>query len=120
MAPAAAQATPTRYSLAGGCYALRSASTGKYVARQTDGRYAATASVVGSAEPFRMKATALGRYLLYGTKRDLLAKGPSGISGVRRPSAAANWRVDPAGATASASAVPESAARRSPPRPEAG
>lgn len=99
MAPATAHATPTRYSLAGGCYALRSASTGKYVARQTDGRYAATASVVGSAEPFRMKATALGRYLLYGTKRDLLAKGPSGISGVRTPSAAANWRVDPAGPT---------------------
>jgi microsomal dipeptidase-like Zn-dependent dipeptidase len=95
--PSIAHAAETRYSLAGGCYSLRSNGTGKYVAHQADGRFAATARVPGAAEPFRMKATALGRYLLYGKGRVFLAKGGDGIVAVRRPGAAANWRVDDAG-----------------------
>ena len=47
-----------RYSLAGGCYALKSAATGKFVAKGADGRYRASAGSAGAAEPFRMQATA--------------------------------------------------------------
>jgi hypothetical protein len=64
-----------RYSLVGGCYALRSAATGKFVAKTADGGYRATAGGAGAGEPFRMQATDLGRYLLYGAKRDFLGVG---------------------------------------------
>ena len=60
-----------RYSLAGGCYSLR-AHTGQLVAKTQDGGYRAGG---GDAEAFRMQATALGRYLLYGRARDFLAIG---------------------------------------------
>jgi hypothetical protein len=95
--PAAAGAADSRYALAGGCYSLRSNDTGRYVAEQPDGRYAATASVPGAAQSFRMKATALGSYLLYAGRANYLAKGTGGIVAARVPSAAANWRVDEAG-----------------------
>ena len=61
-----------RYAMAGGCYTLRSAATGRYVNR-TDGSPAAGAAGSSKAAPFRFQATALGRYLLYGTARDFLA-----------------------------------------------
>jgi hypothetical protein len=74
----------TRYELAGGCYQLRSQSLGR---------------VVGTgAGPFYMKATALGRYLLYGRRGDFLAAGSgNGVERASSPSRAAEWRVDPAG-----------------------
>ena len=78
--PAAAAAEkPTRYSLAGGCYALHSESADAFVAK-AGGGYAATASAVGAAEPFRMQATTLGRYLFYGKGRDFLALDGDGVT----------------------------------------
>ena len=68
-------AVPTdRYELAGGCYALRSDTTGKYVARTGSG-FASTASALSGAEPFHLQAYDLGKYLLYGTHKDFLS-GP--------------------------------------------
>ena len=64
-----------RYALAGGCYALKSGATGKFVAKAADGGYRASAGGAGAAEPFRLQATALGRYLLYGAKRDFMGVG---------------------------------------------
>ena len=64
-----------RYSLAGGCYALKSVATGKFVAKASDGSYRASAGGADGAEPFRMQATTLGRYLLYGAKRDFMGVG---------------------------------------------
>ena len=64
-----------RYSLVGGCYALKSAATGKFVAKTAGGGYRATAGGAGGAEPLRMQATDLGRYLLYGAKRDFVGVG---------------------------------------------
>ncbi|HEX6945033.1 MAG TPA: hypothetical protein VF196_02500, partial [Casimicrobiaceae bacterium] len=76
-APAAA-AAPDRYSLANGCYALQSGGT----------------TVAG---PFRMQATELGRYLLYGLKRDFLSAGSDGkVAPAADPSPSGDWRVDPA------------------------
>ena len=68
-------AVPTdRYELAGGCYALRSEATGRYVTR-TAGGFASTATGLATAEPFHLQAYDLGKYLLYGTKADFLS-GP--------------------------------------------
>ncbi|HEX2232780.1 MAG TPA: hypothetical protein VHG69_05400, partial [Thermoleophilaceae bacterium] len=88
---AAAQSAQTRYSLANGCFVLRAAEAGSAV-----------------SEPLRMKATDLGRYLLYTPDRRFLARerGPADLplpgSGDRvgkaaEPSEDANWRVDEAG-----------------------
>ena len=62
-----------RYALAGGCYGLRSQALDRFVVKNADGGYEASAASVGAAEPFRMQATALGRYLFYGRSRDFVA-----------------------------------------------
>src|SRR3954464_3622938 len=69
--------TPSRYSLAGGCYAL---------------------SGVPGADHVRMQATALGRYLLYLPDRTFLAAQDDGsVAPASAPSPAADWRVEDAG-----------------------
>ena len=83
--PAAAQGAETRYSLAGGCFAVKATGTGMYISRDGPTRNLA------EAEPFRLKASALGRYLLYGTKRDFLRPRGRGVAFSSRP---AVWTVD--------------------------
>ena len=109
-----AQGDNARYALAGGCYALKSVAAGRVVSKAPDGRYTAS----GGGEPFRMQATALGRYLFYGAKGDFMAAGAAGplpgvpapqlpvpvpvpgadpnvpVRSVAAPSPAADWRVD--------------------------
>ncbi|HEY2636206.1 MAG TPA: Coagulation factor 5/8 type domain-containing protein, partial [Solirubrobacteraceae bacterium] len=91
--PAGAATSPTRYSLVHGCYAVRTAGS--------------SADVAGG--PFRMQATALGRYLLYSPARTFLADGVQGggllpdlglpavggggIGLATAPSPAAEWAV---------------------------
>jgi microsomal dipeptidase-like Zn-dependent dipeptidase len=64
-----------RYEPAGGCYALQAAN-GNWVMRDGDG-YVALAPSPGSAERFRLQATDLGTYLLYGSDRHLPALADS-------------------------------------------
>jgi hypothetical protein len=80
--PAAPATKQTRYSLAGGCYAVRSRTTGQLLA-------------AGSG-PFRMQAAALGRYLLYGAHADFLADAgaPSVVAATTTPSTRAEWMLD--------------------------
>jgi hypothetical protein len=103
---ATAEAAETRYSLAGGCFELRSLAAGALVGKTADGDYRAGGGT--AAERFRMKATELGRYLFYGRAGDFMARGggavelPVGGSGdsvasAREASESANWRVDAAG-----------------------
>ena len=98
---ASATGDDRRYALANGCYALRHPSTG-FVAKAPGG-YRASAGSVGEGEAFRMQATALGSYLLYGRDRDFMAKGGPGLPlpGAAQPVAPASgaspdadWRVD--------------------------
>ena len=89
---AAAAEKTTRYSLAGGCYALHSESADAFVAR-AGGGYRASAGRVGEAEPFRMQATTLGRYLLYGGARDFLALDGGDVAAAAEPSDDADWTV---------------------------
>src|SRR3954471_11629221 len=77
-APAAHAADDSRYALVNGCYDLTSG--GK--------------AVETGIGPFRMQATALGDYLLYGKKADFLAKSGATVDSAGAPSDDANWTVD--------------------------
>ncbi|MCW3039070.1 MAG: hypothetical protein JWM31_975, partial [Solirubrobacterales bacterium] len=63
-----------RYTLVHGCYALRSEAAGRFLVKTGDG-YAASAADAATAEPFRLQATRLGSYLLFGRAGDFLATG---------------------------------------------
>ncbi|HYH59650.1 MAG TPA: hypothetical protein VD790_10590 [Thermoleophilaceae bacterium] len=71
-----AQAAETRYSIANGCFEVKGAPDGGY----------------------RMKATALGQYLLYTEDRKYLAADGGGVAVADAPSDAAEWRASEAGA----------------------
>jgi microsomal dipeptidase-like Zn-dependent dipeptidase len=76
-----------------GCYALRSKQTGSWVAKQ-GGTYSALAASPASAEPFRMQATDLGRYLFYGPAEDFMARTLiNGVAPASEPSDDSDWTV---------------------------
>ena len=89
-----------RYAMAGGCYALRAAGNDRWVTRDGDG-FSASARRIGG-EPFHFQATDLGKYLLFGSEKDFVAKasgGPIGLTGKNdvesadQPSERADWTV---------------------------
>ena len=95
-APAAqAQSADDRYSLVHGCFALRSVETGNFVVKAGSG-YEATAPTAAAAEPFRMQATDLGRYLLYGAAQDFLGIGAilNNVNSATQPSDSTDWTVN--------------------------
>ncbi|MFC6287291.1 hypothetical protein ACFP3Q_08425 [Nocardioides sp. GCM10027113] len=78
-----------RYAMANGCYAV--AVDGAWVARGDDGlRSTARQS---AAEPFFLKPTTLGTYLLHGTATDLLAGSDSSVSLAAEPGGSTEWTV---------------------------
>ncbi len=80
-APAAARKPPPpldRYSLVHGCYTLRSG----------------TSAIAPGDGPFRMQATALGQYLVYGVHADYL--GPA-LAPVPSPGTSTVWQVNGSG-----------------------
>jgi len=92
-------AAADRYALVHGCYALR-APDGSYVVRDALG-YRTGARSVASATPFRMQATDLGRYLLYGPDGRMPSAEILDIVGSQTaPGPSADWAVVDAGATA--------------------
>src|SRR5688572_24324665 len=95
-AVAGTAAKPDRYALANGCYGLKSLSNGKYAVKTGSG-YTATAADVGGAEPFRMKATELGAYLLFGKAQDFLGGAGDRAAPQAQPTVTADWRVENAG-----------------------
>jgi microsomal dipeptidase-like Zn-dependent dipeptidase len=85
------------YSYANGCYALRDAGSGKFVVRDSLG-YAASAAGVAAATPFRMQATALGRYMLYGPDTRMPAAGAlDTVTPTTTPGPAADWKLSDGG-----------------------
>ena len=97
-ASSAQSAAPTagpdaRYALAGGCFSLRSSSAGRAVVKSAGG-YAASSPQTAGAEPFFLKATALGSYMLYGRARDYLARDSAGkVAPAADSGPNANWTV---------------------------
>lgn len=87
---------PTRYSIASGCWAIQPASGG-FLYRELDG-YTDRGTAPSRSEVFRMQATGLGRYLLYGRNREFLAAGDGDeVIAADEPSPAAEWTVVPLG-----------------------
>ncbi len=95
-ATASTASADDRYSLVHGCFGLRSLSRDQYVSKSGNG-YSATAATLAGAEPFRMQATDLGKYLLYGAAQDFLANdttpGLGGIVSADAPTDTADWTV---------------------------
>ncbi|HLL87235.1 MAG TPA: hypothetical protein VK387_07985 [Thermoleophilaceae bacterium] len=88
-----ARTPTTRYSLANGCYALRSVARDRFTLKR-DGGYHASAATVGGAERFDLKPTRLGSYLLYDRNRRLLAIDVLGrVAPAPKASKAADWNV---------------------------
>jgi hypothetical protein len=79
-----------RYAMYNGCYALQSASTGRWL---TGASPAFTAGSRAAATPVYFKATDLGRYLLYGPDRTYLAQPGSRPTWAKSPSETADWTV---------------------------
>ncbi|WP_435770675.1 hypothetical protein [Nocardioides sp. SYSU DS0651] len=86
-----------RYAMAGGCYTLQEAATGRFVTRS--GTSLAVAAVPrGSAAAFYFKATRLGGYLLH-TDAGEVALGSDGAVGIAaEPSRQADWTARQSGA----------------------
>ena len=89
-APSAeAASNKDRYTLANGCFALKRGAG--YVAKSGDG-YNVSAPTTAAAERFYFKATALGKYMLYGRQRDYLAgTAQNGVESAAAVSQLANW-----------------------------
>ncbi len=82
-----------RYALANQCFALRAGGDGSFVRRQGSS-YVADASGIDAAEPFYLKPTALGSYMLYDRSGEFLAASGSGVTAAAAPSDDADWTVD--------------------------
>jgi hypothetical protein len=99
-ASASTASASDRYSLVHGCFGLRSAANGGFVTKAGEG-YDTSAGTTGGAEPFRMQATDLGRYLLYGAAEDFLAVSPTpvlaAVVSADEASREADWTVAPDG-----------------------
>src|SRR3546814_9256836 len=61
----------TRYDMANACYALQSVTDKTYARRAANGNYVLAAAVRTDADPFFMKPSALGKYLLYADDESL-------------------------------------------------
>jgi len=80
------------YSFAGGCYVLKDETSGRFAARDTLG-WAATPTQ-SRATPLTLKATGLGRYLLYGAGGAMPAVGPvDAVTTTNTPGPSADWIV---------------------------
>lgn len=89
----ATQSADARYALANRCFALGSGDTGPFVRRQ-GASYVADASAVTAAEPFYLKPTALGRYLLYDRSGNFLSASGSGVTAAGTADDSSDWSVD--------------------------
>ena len=76
-----------RYAMANGCYAI---GTGDRWVKRVGDQLAVTAGAPGKGEPFFLKPTDLGSYLLYGKQRDFV-NGADGVSLAAEPSPDTEW-----------------------------
>ncbi len=93
LATASAADQSRAYELVHGCFAVKSLTSGTFVARAGSG-WKASAADAGAAEHFRMQATDLGRYMFYSTAKDLMAGTSGGAMATQAAgSPTADWRV---------------------------
>ena len=91
-----------RYAMASGCYGLQSVRTGTWVKRDGDA-FRTGAGSWSTGTPLHFQATDLGRYLLYGNRKDFVAQhhdalGTSdAVESADSPSEHADWTVTRSG-----------------------
>ena len=99
--PARRAVPQNRYAMASGCYALQAVRNDRWVARAGDG-FTASRAYRSRALPLHFQASDLGKYLLYGTRKDFVARQQAGVvpggSSTRvvsapAPSGDGNWTV---------------------------
>jgi hypothetical protein len=92
---AACQPPPTSidiYSFAGGCYALKDETSGRFATRDALGW--TVTSTQSRATPLKLQATGLGRYLLFGTGGNMPAVGPVDVvTTTTTPGPTADWII---------------------------
>ena len=108
-APAAASAD-IRYSPAGGCWAIKDAQSGRFVARDGNA-FKATAASPAQAEPVRFQATALARYLLFTKGGQFLSADGTATTAAASPSGDGDWKVEPTAGERFTLVLPESGQR---------
>ncbi len=82
------------HAFAGGCYALRDATTARFARLDESGLGATVTSTKAAATPFRMQATALGRYLFFGTGGRMPQVGPlDAVTTTTTPGPPADWSI---------------------------
>ena len=103
------QARPARrltaFSLANKCFALRSVSSGRFVAAGRSTSYAAAASSKTGAAAFYLKPTGLGTYMLYDRQAELVVVGSGGSSVTRLADAGPRTEFAPQPAADAVAAV---------------
>ncbi|MBW2940577.1 hypothetical protein [Zhongshania aquimaris] len=98
----------TRYDLSNACWAIKDNASGQYLAADGAG-YRASAADVAGAEPFYLKPTALGKYMIYSASRELVAAAGNGnLANVAIAAATDNaeWTVLAVGDTTDYPATP--------------
>lgn len=91
--PATTATADSKFSLANGCFALKSISPQAHVVKNGTS-YAATAAAASAAEPLYLKPTALGKYLLQARDKTLLAANGSSVTSVATPGESADWTLE--------------------------
>ena len=105
-APARRAVPQNRYAMASGCYGLQAVHNDRWVARAADG-FAAGKGRRSQALPLHFQATDLGKYLLYGTRKDfvsaqagVVSTGPTTrVVSAGTPSESGTWTVTRRGST---------------------
>jgi hypothetical protein len=97
-APSAHAAGDARYALANDCFALRAQATGKFVVQEAAGGWRASGAQATEGEPFFLKPTDLGSYMLFGKDKDFLSADSGGkVTTAADGGPLGDWRVDDAG-----------------------
>lgn len=92
--PAIKGSPETRYDMANDCYAVKSLVNNRFIARSSSGEYQASATQLEAAEPFFMKPSALGEYLIYASNATFLAASAGGVKSASTPSDAVIWVIN--------------------------
>lgn len=82
-----------RFNLANSCFAIQSVASGQFVSKNTDGTYSVASSTAGNAEPFYMKPTALGKYMVYTTDAFLMRGAGTAINSAQAFADDIEWTV---------------------------
>ncbi|MBQ48820.1 MAG: hypothetical protein CMP10_15630 [Zetaproteobacteria bacterium] len=81
------------YSLAQGCYILKSQEYGRYIAKSLDGFYQFDQITANNATHFFLKPTGLGSFLLHDDEGRYLSRKLLKLKAERTASESANWRI---------------------------